>query len=79
MNGRAAVSAPGWTVTSPGRTPRASATIWAATVRCPCPCGVDVKATLTPPPGSMAIVTVSALPSLGSVVARCSGRSTSVM
>ena len=79
MNGRAEVSAPGYTVTSAGATPRASATIWAATVRWPWPCGVDVNETVTPPPGSMAIETVSALPSFGSAAARRSAVSTSVM
>ena len=73
------MSAPGWTSTSPRRTPSTSATIWAATVRCPWPWGVVVKATDTPPCGPMAIVTVSALPSFGSPAARSGAVSVSVM
>jgi hypothetical protein len=65
VHGEVDVSDSERTVTSCGSTPSRSATICAATVRCPCPWGVVVSRTVIPPSGETVIVQPSAFPDFG--------------
>ena len=62
-------------VTGPG----GPTTIWATTVRWPCPCGPDETCTDNAPPGSSEIVAVAGGPFFGPALRRSSGVSTVVM
>src|SRR5207244_720895 len=74
-----AVSISDNTSTSSTAQPSRSATICAATVRWPWPCGVVERRTLIPPSGEIAIVQPSTLPDFGGPAARSSGVRASVM
>ena len=53
--------------------PNSSATTWANTVRCPCPCGTEDTLTVTDPDGSNATVADAKAPFLAPAFSLSSG------